>query len=729
MSNPFGNSDVENGNNGDFTIDDDDLDNVDIEGADIHDQLPTPEEYKAKMFGGTAPFAQFSPSKEAAELSEAGSVYGDDRSVAMHDQLPNVDEYKTTSQLQREKGYRAGLYTFLILLLLTIIITGVTVPLVLRSDEQRSSSVNANASSNGSGSGGNSGVPGPAPTGPSPPDGGTRYQQAIDYLVAIGVSTRTILEQDTGSPQYKAAFWIAYVDEYQIQIPSSVGGGSDNELPIHTRFTERYALAVFYYSTGGESWKYSMRFLQPIDHCEWYQDFITTSGQILRLGVSECKDVGIGFEEKLVHSLEMPNNGLAGDLPSEIQLLHRLTKLALSFNANLTSQKSLDGVHMLVYLTDLELHYCSLVGRIPDWFGNLRALTNLSLGNNALDGPLPDSFFKLTNLVLLGLDDNGFTGPIEPFAAFTQLDSLYLEDNVFTGELTESLIRSWGKMVELDLSTNKLDGPLPPNLWSITSLQVMDLNGNNFVGPIPEITTLHDNLQFLSLYNNRLDWRIPTTINNLKNLAHLDLSINNLELPYPSTMSQLSLLRYLFTGENRFVDHPIPQFLAQLTNLRELSMKESSLTGTIPTFLGNLSRLQVLDLDRNKLEGQIPEELGQLTAIQTLMLNRNNLNGTIPESFSALSALDVLLLDGNDIGSTADVICADDSRKKITHFIADCARPNPEIVCSCCTLCCSDSNTTCNSFDWRINLDPIWEYGFRRVVYKFSQNVLPPAGG
>lgn len=133
-----------------------------------------------------------------------------------------------------------------------------------------------------------------------------RYEQVIQYLVDVGVATRTTLEQDRASPQYKAANWIANVDGYQIPLPSGFGVDTADELPVHTRFTERYALAVFYYATGGDfSWKYSMRFMEPIDHCDWYQDFITTSGSILRLGVSECKTLGSGFEDELVHGLNL----------------------------------------------------------------------------------------------------------------------------------------------------------------------------------------------------------------------------------------------------------------------------------------------------------------------------------------------------------------------------------------------------------------------------------------
>ncbi|KAL3918192.1 MAG: hypothetical protein SGILL_004356 [Bacillariaceae sp.] len=522
-----------------------------------------------------------------------------------------------------------------------------------------------------------------------------------------------------------AANWIANVDTYQIPLPDGIDTDAPEDIIPHTRFTERYTLAVLYYATAGENWKYQMQFLEPVDHCEWYQDFITTSGNIVRLGVAECKTLGAGFEDELVHKLDMPNNGLNGDLPREIQFLHRLTHLVLPFNADLSSESSLDGVHELEYLTDLELQYCSLTGAIPEWFGNLRQLTNLGLGNNALSGDIPQSFFQLSNLGLLGMDDNSLSGPIWPFSELSNLDSLYLEDNLFTGELNSAMFGAWSKMVEFDLSFNNLDGPLPAAMWTIDSLEVIDLHGNNFEGPIPEIPSVHENLYFVALHDNKLDWRIPSTISNLPNLAHFDISKNQIEIPFPPAMSQLTKLRYLFTGQNAFENHKLPAFLRGLVDLRELSMKDNNLTGEIPTWMGELSRLQVLDLDQNQLEGQIPEEMGQLTGIDTLMLNRNKFNGTIPLSFAVLDDLDILLLDGNDITGNADVIC-NTPTIEMTQFVADCGEPSPEIECACCNLCCHDSNTTCNHFDWHVNLDPIWEYGYRRVVYSFSQNVLPP---
>jgi hypothetical protein len=143
MSTPYGSNDgvdeespPTNGRGGGYCHDDDDIynDDVDDDFDDVnmngHDQLPTPEEYKAKMdehTGGragssSAAFVQFSPSNMAAELSEAGSVY---EGESPHDQLPTVDEYKSSRSFaeSRSAGQRAGLITFLFILLGTVIIT------------------------------------------------------------------------------------------------------------------------------------------------------------------------------------------------------------------------------------------------------------------------------------------------------------------------------------------------------------------------------------------------------------------------------------------------------------------------------------------------------------------------------------------------------------------------------------------------------------------------------
>lgn len=328
--------------------------------------------------------------------------------------------------------------------------------------------------------------------------------------------------------------------------------------------------------------------------------------------------------------------------------------------------------------------------------------------------------------MVLGLDDNLFESPIAPFLTLTSIEKLYIEDNMISGQVTEDIIKNgWQKMIDLDISVNRLVGPIPSNIFSsIPNLEVLDLHDNDFVGAFPEIENVHDKMMFLSVQDNSLDWKLPETISNLINLAHLDISNNNMVLPFPPSMDQMNNLRSFYAGINPFDQHPIPNFLQSLTSLKELSMKQNNLTGTIPSFIGGLTNLQVLDFDFNQLQGTIPSETGRLTGIDTMMLNRNFLEGSIPTSFASFDDVDILLLDGNNLTGTADIICKDDTINT-TFFSADCEEPNPELPCSCCHLCCNDNNATCNNLDWNINLDGIWEYDFDRVVYSFSQNLLP----
>lgn len=689
--------------------------NTDEENPGMHDQLPSPEEYKARMDGSSNTFG-----RRDMDPPEDGE--------ATHD-LPGVDEYKQSMSFreseEREPKSRAGLYAFLCLVLLLIIVTAIAVPLALRGKSKG----NAVDESNGGGlsTPGNSNpniitststpvsIPTRPPTRPPTISDLPRNEAAVKYLTDLGLASKDALN-DPSTPQAKATNWIADEDDFDIDIPEPSSSDS--------RFTERWALAVFYYSTGGDDWRYKMKFLQPVDHCNWYDRFIDPTGNIIRQGVTECQKFAPSFAEDKISKIEISNNNLKGNIPSEIKFLPYLRTWITPFNVDLG--KSLEPfIPLSQSLSHLELQYCHIEGAIPDGFGSMSLLSFLGLGNNLLTGSIPASFFGLTNLLVLGLDDNLLESEIDLFAKLNQMQKLYIEDNLIKGQITEEMISGgWKEMVDLDVSVNRLEGPIPANIWSMGALEVVDLHGNDFLGTIPPIESVHENLFFLALQDNSLNMQIPETINNLINLKHLDVSANRLSLPFPATMSQMKNMVSLYTGINGFGDHPVPDFIQSMTNLRELSMKQNSLTGEIPTFLGGLSNLQVLDLDFNKLRGAIPFELGRLSSLDMLMLNRNFLTGTIPRTFLGLNDIDVILLDGNEITGNASAIC-DNPDVNTTAFSADCGQPNPEIECSCCSICCHDGDADCNNFDWRVNLDGIWEYDFQRVVYSFSQEILP----
>ena len=197
--------------------------------------------------------------------------------------------------------------------------------------------------------------------------------------------------------------------------------------------------------------------------------------------------------------------------------------------------------------------------------------------------------------------------------------------------LTDVPIEEWrgvitnrvGRVTELVLGDNNLNGPIPTELGNLGSLEGLRLSRNDLSGPIPPELGSLANLETLFLGDNELTGAIPPELGNLANLEILSLFDNRL------------------TG-------PIPPVLGNLANLETLNVFGDELTGTIPAELGNLANLERLSLSRNRLTGPIPPALGNLANLETLNLFGNELTGPIPHSFLQLSQLRSFYMGGNE---------------------------------------------------------------------------------
>lgn len=67
----------------------------------------------------------------------------------------------------------------------------------------------------------------------------------------------------------------------------------------------------------------------------------------------------------------------------------------------------------------------------------------------------------------------------------------------------------------LDCFNNFFSGPLPPDLWRISTLQHVSLGGNYFNGSIPLEYGRFPNLKYLGLNGNSLTGSIPAELGNL----------------------------------------------------------------------------------------------------------------------------------------------------------------------------------------------------------------------
>ena len=210
---------------------------------------------------------------------------------------------------------------------------------------------------------------------------------------------------------------------------------------------------------------------------------------------------------------------------------------------------------------------------------------------------------------------------------------------------------SQGRVTELNLTSNRLKGEIPPELANLTNLKVLALGGNELTGPIPTWLGGLTNLEELYLWENELTGTIPAELGSLVNLKELWLSNNQLsgeipvELGSPSNLVQLVLWGNELTGE-------IPAELGSLSNLELLSLSANELTGEIPAELGSLSNLELLSLSANELTGEIPAELGSLSNLQELWLSGNQLTGEIPVELGSLSNLVQLVLLVNELTGT-----------------------------------------------------------------------------
>lgn len=186
-----------------------------------------------------------------------------------------------------------------------------------------------------------------------------------------------------------------------------------------------------------------------------------------------------------------------------------------------------------------------------------------------------------------------------------------------------------GRVADLALPENELEGTLPAALGSLTRLRRLDLGGNQLGGSIPaELGNLIE-LEELSLWNDD---------------DPLDPDDDGLTGAIPAALGNLANLRRLDLRENSLTD-PIPAALGALTSLRELDLGLNELTGAVPAELGNLTRLRRLDLGRNLLAGPVPASLGRLTDLDELFLGGNDLApGPIPAWVGGLRRLSALSL-------------------------------------------------------------------------------------
>ncbi|XVF79035.1 hypothetical protein PTKIN_Ptkin14bG0187200 [Pterospermum kingtungense] len=219
-----------------------------------------------------------------------------------------------------------------------------------------------------------------------------------------------------------------------------------------------------------------------------------------------------------------------------------------------------------------------------------------------------------------------------------------------------------------DLTRNYLNGSIPPQ-WGSMKLVNISLLGNRLTGSIPEELANLSSLTTLTLEHNYFSGNLPSALGSLPKIEIMFLNSNNFTGELPETFAKLTTLKNFRISDNNFTGN-ISEFIFQnWTNLEELYMEGSGLSGPIPNIssLGNLKYIIISDL--NGTEANFPE-LRNLSNLERLVLRSCNLIGELPEdSIRALKKLKILDVSFNRLSGNISSVSLAGRGDDFNHLI------------------------------------------------------------
>ncbi|XP_039170744.1 MDIS1-interacting receptor like kinase 2 [Eucalyptus grandis] len=248
----------------------------------------------------------------------------------------------------------------------------------------------------------------------------------------------------------------------------------------------------------------------------------------------------------------------------------------------------------------------------------------------------------------LELSTNQLTGPIpSSLGNLTNLGSLFLRHNHLSSSIPESL----GDLVNLtvlQLDTNQLNGSLPENLCRGGLLQNLTVNHNNLTGSIPRSLRNCASLVRVRLEENQLTGNISKTFGVYPKLDFIDMSFNKFFGEISTNWGSCTHLTNLRIAGNN-ITGSLPPEIGNATRLGEIDLSSNGLLGEVPKEFGKLNSLVNLNLSRNQLSGRISPEIVSLPGLQKLDLSKNRLSMSIPQSIGFSSNLIFLNLSNNQL--------------------------------------------------------------------------------
>ncbi|GIQ83663.1 gamma interferon inducible lysosomal thiol reductase GILT [Kipferlia bialata] len=183
------------------------------------------------------------------------------------------------------------------------------------------------------------------------------------------------------------------------------------------------------------------------------------------------------------------------------------------------------------------------------------------------------------------------------------------------------------------LGNNSLKGSLygVPFQTQLPSLTSIDISSNDVDGPMPPLPT---SIYALSIKYNRGITALPTNLCDMTQLAFAHMDFCGIEGSLPSCVgTEMTSLQVLGLTDNN-LSGELPSGLATNAALETLQLGGNQFSGEIPPFGAESLSLSVLDLSSNSLSGSIPSSLDDCPNLIEADVQGNALSGTLSPSFS-----------------------------------------------------------------------------------------------
>ncbi|KAF7046367.1 hypothetical protein CFC21_055397 [Triticum aestivum] len=368
-------------------------------------------------------------------------------------------------------------------------------------------------------------------------------------------------------------------------------------------------------------------------------------------------------------------------------------------------------------LSYLNLYACPFYGPIPEYIGSMASLEEVNFGgNNLMSTMIPSNFKNLCNLKILNLADSQTSGDIKelmerlPNCTSNKMQMLDLGQNMLGGAMPSSP-GPLKNLTCLALPHNKLTGPIPKWIWSLTELLVLDLEVNELNGVVTEdhLKSLR-NLKILILGNTLLQIKVsPNWVPPFKLQAVL---LDGLQIgpAFPSWLRSQTGLGLLMIANASIT--AIPNWVWVAFSRAELvDLSNNQITGTLPATLEFMAA-EVMALSNNRFTGTIPKFPRN---IKGMYLSVNSLSGTLPSDFGAPLLQDLSLYSNSISGPIPSSLCSltqltllDLSGNKLTGEVPNCKE---------------DSNSTMHNLNM-VNLNTNNLSGEFPVVFQSCPNLV-----